>query len=61
MAKPPPSPPKSDIEGVTQDGTGPSRPLPPEGQDGGDLERAKRQSKARPDYSDDRSTDDRTR
>lgn len=61
MAKPPETPPASDIDGVSQDGTGPSRRMPDEGQDSGDLEDARKQSKARPDYGDERPKDDRSR
>jgi len=61
MAKPPVSPPSSDIGGVHQDGTRPSKPLDPAGQDGGDLEQAGRDDAARPEYSDEESTDDRTK
>jgi hypothetical protein len=39
MAKPPASPPSSDIGGVHQDGTRPSKPLDTHGEDGGDLNR----------------------
>ena len=60
MAKPPSSPPSSDIEGVHRDGMRPSKPLPPEGQDAGDLEQAGREDAARPDYSDEKPKDDRT-
>lgn len=60
MAKPPEAPPASDIEGVTQDGTGPSRPLPSDGADAGDLDKARQESVGRPDYSDERAKDDRS-
>jgi hypothetical protein len=61
MAKPPSSPPSSDIDGVHRDGTRPSKPLPTGGEDGGDLEQAAREDAARPDYSEERPKDDRTR
>jgi hypothetical protein len=61
MAKPPASPPSSDIGGVHQDGTRPSKPLDTHGQDSGDLEDAAREDAARPDYSDEESSDDRTK
>ncbi len=61
MAKPPASPPSSDIGGVHQDGTRPSKPLPTHGQGSEDLEEAARQDSARPAYSDEESTDDRTK
>ena len=61
MPKPPQSPPSSDIDGVHQDGTRPSKKLPAQGQDSGDLEDASRENAARPAYGDDRSGDDRTR
>jgi hypothetical protein len=60
MPKPPESPPSSDLEGVHQDGTGPSRPLPSHGQDGKDLGRAADENKGRPAYHSDDSGDDRT-
>ena len=67
MAKPPASPPSSDIDGVHQDGTRPSKPLDPDGEGGEDLARAARQDVARPDYSynrpeqsDEEPKDDRT-
>ena len=60
MAKPPETPPHSDMDGVHRDGTRPSKPLPSHGQDSGDLERVSRQNAARPAYSDDESGDDRT-
>ena len=60
MPKPPESPPNSDLEGVHQDGTRPSKRLTDE-ESGEKLARADRENKARPDYSDDRSGDDRTR
>ena len=61
MPKPPQSPPSSDIDGVHQDGTRPSKPLAPKGSDGEDLADAAREDVARPDYSDEGSSDDRTR
>lgn len=60
MAKPPETPPNSDIEGVHRDGTGESRPLPPHGQGTGDLARADQESAARPDYAGGSAGDDRT-
>ena len=60
MAKPPASPPSSDIGGVHQDGMRPSKPLARPGEDGGDLEQAAREDAARPDYSDEEPKDDRT-
>ena len=53
MSKPPPTPPHSDVDGVHRDGTRPSKPLPPHGQDGEDLERAARETVGRPDYEPD--------
>jgi hypothetical protein len=60
MAKPPASPPSSDIDGVHQDGMRPSKPLDTHGQDSGDLEEAGREDAARPNYSNEESTDDRS-
>ena len=61
MAKPPASPPSSDVDGVHQDGTRPSKPLDTHGQDSGDLKQAELEDAARPEYSDEESTDDRTK
>ena len=61
MPKPPSSPPHSDIEGVNRDGTRPSKKLSGRGDSTEALERAGRESAARPDHGDDRSGDDRTR
>lgn len=60
MAKPPDTPPNSDINGVHEDGTRPSKKLPPHGDDNQDLKRAYDENVARPDYSDEESSDDRT-
>jgi len=60
MSKPPTSPPSSDIGGVHRDGMRPSKVLPTDGKDSGDLEQAGREDAARPDYSDERPKDDRT-
>jgi hypothetical protein len=60
MPKPPNSPPHSDIDGVHQDGTRPSKKLSGRGDDTKALEQAGREDSARPEYSDDRSADDRT-
>ena len=61
MAKPPASPPSSDIGGVHQDGMRPSKPLPANGQPGEELDRAAREDAARPDHSEEESSDDRTK
>jgi hypothetical protein len=61
MPKPPQSPPHSDVDGVHQDGTRPSKPLQKGGQPGIELERAADEDAARPDYSSEESTDDRSR
>ena len=61
MPKPPSSPPHSDIDGVNRDGTRPSKKLTGQGDSTKELERAGREDVARPDYSDDRSDDDRSR
>ncbi len=61
MAKPPASTPHSDIDGVHQDGMGPSKKLPTPDSDTGDLEEAGKGDAARPAYSNEESTDDRTR
>ena len=60
MSKPPETPPHSDIDGVHRDGTRPSKPLDPDGQDAGDLERARKENAGRPDQSGQGSRDDRT-
>jgi hypothetical protein len=59
MAKPPQSPPHSDIDGVHQDGTRPGKKLPG-GEAGEALELAAREDAGRPDHSDDRPADDRS-
>ena len=61
MPKPPATPPHSDIDGVHRDGTRPSKKLAGAGDSTKELERADREDAARPDHSDDRSGDDRTR
>ena len=59
MAKPPPTPPSSDMEGVHRDGTRPGKPLPTD-DDAGDLEQARKGNAGRPDYDGEVSRDDRT-
>ena len=62
MAKPPSSPPSSDIDGVHEDEVRNKDAAVEAGQDSGDLARAARKAKGRPDYSDDRpNPDDRSR
>lgn len=61
MPKPPSSTPHSDIEGVHRDGTRPSKKLSGRGDSTKPLEQAAREDAARPDYSDERSGDDRAR
>ena len=61
MAKPPKSPPASDIEGVDQDEVRNVDAAIEADQDAGDLERARKQAAGRPDYSgDEGNPDDRS-
>jgi hypothetical protein len=60
MAKPPASTPHSDIDGVHQDGMRPGKPLPTS-KSGAALQEAGEGDAARPAYSNEESTDDRTR
>jgi hypothetical protein len=61
MAKPPPSTPHSDIDGVHQDERRNTDTATDLGQDAGDLSDARDRSTARPDYSDDvENREDRT-
>ena len=62
MAKPPASPPSSDIDGVAEDEVRNTDAARASGQDSGDLARAARQEKGRPNHSPDKpNPDDRTR
>ena len=61
MPKPPSATPHSDIDGIHQDEKPNVETASDEGQSAGSLDRAKKESVARPDYSDDRGNkDDRT-
>jgi len=61
MAKPPESPPSSDIGGVHRDGMRPSKPLPAEDKGSGKaLKRAAEEDVGRPPYSEKESKDERT-
>ena len=53
MAKPPATPPASDIDGVDEDELRNTDAAIEAGQDAGDLARAREQSAGRPDYSKD--------
>ena len=61
MAKPPESTPHSDIDGVHADDRPNADVAQDLGEGAGDLKRAEDQSVARPEHSDDRSRDDRSR
>lgn len=62
MAKPPESPPSSDIDGVDEDEVRNTDAALAAGQDMKDLARARNEAAGRPDYSDDRGNrDDRSR
>jgi hypothetical protein len=61
MAKPPKSPPNSDLDGVDEDQMRNIDAAIASGQDTKDLARAREQAAGKPDYSDDRSRDDRSR
>jgi len=60
MAKPPASPPSSDIGGVHRDGMRPSKPLPAQGRGSEELKKAADEDAARPAYSEEESKDERT-
>lgn len=62
MTRPPKTPPHSDLDGVHRDEKPNVQSAVEAGQDSGDLERAAKDSVARPDYSDDENNkDDRSR
>ena len=54
MPKPPESTPHSDLDGIRQDERPNVETATEAGQDGGDLERARKESKGRPPYSNDK-------
>ena len=54
MPKPPESTPHSDLDGIRQDERPNVETAIEAGQDGGDLERARKESKGRPPYSNDK-------
>ncbi|HEX8641882.1 MAG TPA: hypothetical protein VF704_12120 [Allosphingosinicella sp.] len=60
MAKPPPTPPSSDIDGVHEDEAKNTDSARRAGQNTGDLGRARDQAAGKPDFSDDESGDDRS-
>ncbi len=60
MTKPPKTPPNSDIDGVHEDEARNTDVAAAIGQDGADLERARKENVGRPPYSDEKSRDDRT-
>lgn len=59
MPKPPNTPPNSDIDGVDEDERRNTDAANESGQGPAALERARRQGKGRPPYSDEESRDDR--
>ena len=61
MAKPPATPPNSDIDGVDEDATRNTDAAIESGQDGSNLELADKQAAAKPAHSSNRSKDDRSR
>lgn len=61
MPKPPNTPPSSDLDGVDEDALRNTDAATASGQDGRDLERARREAAAKPAHSDDASRDDRSR
>ena len=62
MAKPPKSPPSSDIDGVDEDALRNTDAAIASGQSAKDLGRARDEAAGKPDYSDDRGNrDDRSR
>ena len=61
MPKPPKSPPSSDLDGVDEDALRNTDAALAAGQNGQDLARARDEAAARPDFSTERSRDDRSR
>ena len=61
MPKPPETPPSSDIHGVHQDRRDNVDAAIEAGQDGADLERARREAAGRPNHAKEASRDDRSR
>ncbi len=61
MARPPQSPPHSDLDGVNEDEVSNVEAANASGQDGKDLARARDQAAGKPEYSDEESRDDRSR
>lgn len=61
MAKPPLTPPHSDLDGVHQDEKSNTDAAQAAGEDAGDLDRARREAAARPGRSGEAGADDRSR
>ena len=61
MAKPPNTPPSSDIDGIDEDEVRNTDAAVEADQDTADLARAQEESIGRPEHSDERSGDDRSR
>jgi hypothetical protein len=61
MAKPPKSPPSSEINGVDEDAARNTDAALEAGEDAANLDLARRESTAKPDHSSIRSKDDRSR
>ena len=61
MAKPPKTPPSSDLDGVHEDERRNTDAAIAAGQDGKDLARARDEAAGKPDFSKERSRDDRSR
>ena len=60
MAKPPPTPPSSDLDGVDEDKVRNTDAARAAGQHGGNLDLARREAKGRPGRSGEKSRDDRS-
>ena len=61
MARPPNTPPSSDIDGVDEDSVDNTDAAASSGQDTKDLARARDQAAGKPDFSREQSRDDRSR
>ena len=61
MAKPPPTPPSSDIDGVDEDAARNTDAAIESGQSSSNLELARKEAAAKPSHSPDDSKDDRSR
>ena len=61
MAKPPPTPPHSDLDGVHEDEKRNTDAAPAAGEDAGNLDLARKEAAAKPGHSGEAGADDRSR